>query len=113
MTDDARTERHPLDVEDGDGIGDLIPIMALSVPLVAVGIPFLGVAGSMGLGGVVLGTVAVVIVLLVGASAAKGVLRYRHSQRIEELRLRLELTRQETAKLAEVNRVVDESFLGP
>lgn len=118
MVDDAGAEFDTgsdgaSDVEDGDGFGAAIPVMALSIPLMALGIPLLGVAGGLGLGGVVLGTAGAVLVLVVAASLAKGVLRYRHLQRMEELRLELELARQETAKLAEVNRVVDQPALGP
>ncbi len=113
MADHVPTERHPVDGDEDDGIDVVIPVLALSIPLVAVGIPFLAVAGSMGLGGVVLAIVGVVVVLLVGAGAAKSVMRYRHTLRIEELRLRLELAQQETAKLAEVNRIVDEPVLEP
>ena len=103
----------PSEVEDTEGSGAAIPLVALSIPLVALAIPLLGVAGSMGLGGVVLGVAGAVLVLVVAANLAKGLLRYRHLHRMDELRLQLELARQETAKLAEVNRVVGEQVLEP
>ncbi|MEM7272002.1 MAG: hypothetical protein AAF547_02875 [Actinomycetota bacterium] len=117
MSDDASVESTEpvstaLDPEDDEGFGGIIPVMALSIPLIAVGIPFLGVAGGLGLGGVVLGTAGAVVVLAVAANLAKGVLRYRHRQRMAELGLQLELARQETAKLAEIDRVVGQPTLG-
>jgi hypothetical protein len=92
---------------DDDDASSVLPLMALSIPLMALLIPLLAVAGGMGLGGVVLGTAGTVVVMLVIANLVRGVLRLRHRQRLELLTLQLELTRLETAKLAEVNRIVD------
>lgn len=106
MSDDSHLDQEAVgDSAEGSMV---LPLVGMSIPLIAVGIPFLAVAGSFGLGGVVLGTAGAVLVLAVATGATKNVMRYRHRLRMEELRMQLALSRQETAKLVEVNRLVDE-----
>ncbi len=78
------------------------------VPVLAICIPLLAVAGAFGAANTVVAMVGLTIAVLIAVAGAKSSIRLQHRLRLEELDARAELARAEAARLAEINRMVDD-----
>ncbi len=109
MSDDEPVEESDRGDEESDGFGAAlaIPIIGVSIPLVAVSIPLVAVLGASGLGAIVFGIGGAVLVVLAIGWVVRSLMNHRHELRVKELELQLRIARQETEKLAEVNRVLE------